>query len=225
MKKVTCNLFRFNELSEEVRKNLIEENKFELAYDVMECFNSEYEATLKAFEKLFDCEVRKWQVDYCGSNYILSDFYPIGEYCNEISAKEIKGKYLLRVLNGIYDDIFPFKNFWGKFHYDENGKCTVKERRSKVLRNYDGCPLTGVCYDAAILEPIMNFLTKPDMNLSLYDLVDECVSNFFNVWQKEYDFWCENKENCLEEEYENRHEDDWYFSDGRIFDGIIETAA
>jgi len=64
MKEVTCKLFRFNELSEEVRKELIEKNRWDLAYDVMDCRGSEYMATLEAFEKLFGINVRNWEVDY-----------------------------------------------------------------------------------------------------------------------------------------------------------------
>jgi len=225
MKEVTCKLFRFNELSEEVRKELIKKNRWDLAYNVMDCRESEYRATLEAFEKLFGINVRNWEVDYCGCRFCLEDFYPIGEYCNEISAKEIKGKYILRILNQHWNELFPFKRFWGKFQWDENGKSLTRKRYSKILRNYDGCPLTGICYDYDILEPIMEWLKNPDMKISFYDLLDNCVGKFFRAWQKEYEYWCDNEDNCLEEEFENRHEDDWFFSDGREFVGIYEDAA
>lgn len=225
MKEVKCKLYRFEELSDKVRHEIVEKKRWDVGYEAMECRNVEYRATLEKFEKLFGIDV-SYEVDYCGERHcIKSDFYPIGEYCNEISAKELYGKYVLRVLNQIYDDIFPKKRFWGKFKWDENGKSLTKTRYSKILRNYDGCPLTGVCYDVTILEPIKNFLRKPDVKISLWDLVEECLDKFFEEWYKEYEYCCDNDEFIEEELRERWFEDDLFFEDGRKFDGIYDDAA
>ena len=224
MKEVRCKLYKFEELSDKVKKELIEKNRWEVAYDVMDIQGDEYEFTLKAFENLFGIKVH-YEVDYCGCNWSVEDFYPIGEYCNEISAKELKGKYILRVINSFYNDLFPFKRYWGEFKWDENRNSLTKTRYSKILRNYEGCPLTGVIYDITILQPIMDFLKKPNMEISLMDLVRDCLSRFFDQWYKDYEYWCDNTDNCLEEELENLFENDYFFEDGRIFNGIIEDAA
>ena len=222
MKQVTCKLYKFEELSDEVREKLVEKNRFDVGYDMMDGPNDEYECTLIAFEKLFGCKVH-YEVSYCGSNWWVEDFYPIGEYCNEISAKEIKGKYVLRVINSFYDDIFPRKLYWGKFKWDENGKPLTRKRYSNITRSYEGCPLTGVCYDFAILKPIFDYLKKPNWDLSLKELVEECLRAFFYEWRKEYEYYCDNTENCIEEELSERWSNEMFFEDGKMFDGIYEV--
>lgn len=224
MKEVKCKLYKFEELSDEVRKKLVEKNQFDVGYDMMDASNEEYECTLIAFEKLFGCKVH-YEVSYCGCNWWVEDFYPIGEFCNEISAKEIKGKYVLRVINSFYDDLFPYKRYWGKFKWDENGKPLTRTRYSKITRNYDGCPLTGVCYDFAILEPIIDYLKKPNWNLSLKKLVEKCLSTFFNEWVKEYEYYCENTDDCIEEQLKERWNKELFFEDGKMFDGTFEEVA
>ena len=222
MKQVTCKLYKFEELSDEVREKLVEKNRFDVGYDMMDGPNDEYECTLIAFEKLFGCKVH-YEVSYCGSTWWVEDFYPIGKYCNEISAKEIKGKYVLRVINSFYDDIFPRKLYWGKFKWDENGKSLTRKRYSNITRSYEGCPLTGCCYDFTILQPIFDYLKKPNWDLSLKDLVNECLFAFFNEWRKEYEYYCDNTDNCIEEELSERWSNEMFFEDGKMFDGIYEV--
>lgn len=228
MKEVKIKLFEFDELSEKVRKSLIEKERWDLGDRAMECYSDERQGTLNAFEEVFGVHL-EYQVDYCeywcrlkfDDDAIFSG-YKNGEYF-EILAEEVSGKLLLRYLNSKFLDLHYPKKFWGKFKWDENGKSLTKKRCSRILWE-DCCPLTGVCYDEDILEPIREFLKKPDMNLTLKDLLEKCTDKFILGWYKEWEYCCDNEE-FLEEEFGAVHEDDLFFEDGTRFQGILEDVA
>lgn len=221
MKEFRIKLYNFDELSEEVRKELIEKNRWSIGDHAMEVYSDERRCTLKRFEEIFGISV-KYEVSYCGRNYSVyfddSIFYGYNDRADwDIPAEEVKGKLLLRFLNSKYYDLWVRKRFWGEFKWDENGKSLTKTRYSKIMRISE-CPLTGVCYDEDILDPIREFLKKPDMKKSLADLIDDCVGGFIESWYKEWEYCCDN-EDFLAEEYENLHEDDYFLADGTIFQG------
>lgn len=229
MKEVKVKLFKFEELSEEVRKKLIEKNRWELGYGAMERFSSERQDTLEKFEKVFGINVR-YEVDYC-SYFCRVDFETTvyekydseTGWMEEILPEEVSGKLLLRYLNSKFLDLHNPKRYWGEFRWDENGKSLTKKRTSRIKWE-DCCPLTGVCYDEDILEPIRNYLKKPDKSLTLKDLIEECIDTFVRLWHEEYEYCCDN-ETFLEEEFENRHENDFFYEDGTTFNGIYEDVA
>jgi hypothetical protein len=48
--------------------------------------------------------------------------------------------------------------------------------------------LTGYCADDSLIEPIIEYLKKPNMELSYAELMDNCVYNWAKMSQKDYDF-------------------------------------
>ncbi len=228
MKQVTVKLYEFSELGENVRNKLIERNRWNIGDDAMEGNSCERESTLHKFEDLFGISVN-YDVSYCGYSYSVSfdDAIYQNSYCSEkewyIEADDVKGKLLLRYLNSKYFDLTSRKCYYGKFKWNEKGESITKKRHSKILR-YSCCPLTGVCYDEDILDPIRKFLAKPNMTISLKDLIDNCVSEFILSWYHEWEYCCDN-DDFLAENFANRHEGDLFFEDGRIFNGIIEDVA
>ena len=65
------------------------------------------------------------------------------------------------------------------------------------------CPLTGVCYDYSILDPIYNFLNKPKKS-TFEDLLNDCISNLCKDIQKEYEYQLTQgaiEEHCLANDY------------------------
>lgn len=229
MKKVLCKLYRFEELSEDVQKSLIEEKRWDLGYGAMDVNSDEREQTLKEFSKVFGITV-KYRVDYCegfcrtefDDDAIYSAYDKDGEYY-EILADEVSGKLLLRYLNSKFLDLHYPKKYWGEFKWDENGKSITKKRCSRILWE-DCCPLTGVCYDEDILEPIRKYLKKPDKTITLKDLIEDCVDKFICSWHQEYEYCCDN-DDFLFEEFENKHSEDLFFEDGKKFEGIYEEVA
>ena len=220
MKQVKCNLYKFEELSEQSKKIVIDRERDKIQQWGVDAWESEHRDVLKKFEEIFDIEVRHWEVNDYSHNYRFSfdhDFY-------EMDASEVKGKYLLRFLNSIYYDVRKGKYFSCGDRW-ENGKFHYSSRYSKILWEEGNCPLTGFCYDNEILQPIWDWHKKPNWNLSLKDLVDECLENFFSQWEKEM-LYCASDDYCIQELTESSaYEDTLYFEDGTEFSGIYEDAA
>lgn len=228
MKEFKIKLYKFEELSEEVRKEIVEKKCSDVMYDVMECHNTELRDTLKKFEEIFGISVN-YEVGYYTKHYSFEFDEPIyqsgwyEDFDYEISAENVKGKLLLRYLNKKYYDIRSRKYYSTTGYYDENKKYHYKFRHSKIMWEIGNCPLTGVCYDCDILDPIWKWYENPDWNLSLHDLIDKCLENFFNDWESEYNYYGDNKDNCVEEELSERiYEDDLFLEDGTKFEGDVD---
>ena len=69
MKTINLTLFSFDELSENVQKEIIERERWNVMERCMGCYASEYKASLKSFEKLTDTEACDWNVGYSGYSF------------------------------------------------------------------------------------------------------------------------------------------------------------
>ena len=220
MKEVKIRLYKFEELSSESKAKVIERERSKIQQWCIDAWDSEHRATIKKFEEIFNVKVRDWSVSDYSHDYrfvFSNDFYGM-------DASEVTGKYLLRFLNSIYYDVRSGKYFSCGQRW-ENGKYHYSAKHSKILWEEFNCPLTGICYDNDILKPIWDWHKKPNWNLSLRDLVDECLESFFSSWEEE-NLYCGSDEYCIQELTESSvYEDVLYFEDGRKFDGIYEDAA
>jgi hypothetical protein len=220
MKEVKCKLYKFEELSEESQKKVMNRERNNIQSWGIDAWDSEHRNTLEKFANIVGIKIRDWEVSDYNHNYsfcFLSDVY-------ERDADDVKGKYLLRFLNSIYFDIRSQKSYFTGERW-ENGNYHYSHRKSNILWQENDCPLTGVCYDCDILYPIYEWHKNPDWNKSLYDLVDECLEEFFSAWEKENEY-CGSDEYVKQELTESSaYEDVLYFEDGTVFDGIYEEVA
>lgn len=220
MKEVKIRLYKFEELSSESKAKVIDRERSKIQECGIDAWDSEHRDTIKKFEEIFNVKVRDWSVSDYSHDYrfvFRNDFYGM-------DASEVTGKYLLRFLNSIYYDVRSGKYFSCGQRW-ENGKYHYSAKHSKILWEEFNCPLTGVCYDNDILKPIWDWHKKPNWNLSLRDLVDECLESFFSSWEEE-NLYFGSDEYCIQELTESSvYEDVLYFEDGRKFDGIYEDAA
>ena len=199
MKTITLQLYTFDELSEEVQKEIIERERWNIMDQCMEAYGSDYVTSLRTFEKLTNTQSCSWSVNYSGYNFNFKyNNNPIFE-CPISSGKYINEKY------------------------------TYKYRRSRIIKSVgDDCPLTGMCYDFYLLEPIIKYYktwcSYPD-NFSLTDLIEQCYDSFFKCWHEEYEYWA-NDENAIREElHNNQYEDRLYYMDGRVYSGPLDDVA
>lgn len=148
---------------------------------------------------------------------------------NDIYAEELCGKLLFRYIN---NNIMPYIT-QGRYYSSSgkyiNEKYTYKYRRSRIIKSVgDDCPLTGMCYDFYLLEPIIKYYktwcSYPD-NFSLTDLIEQCYGSFFKCWHEEYEYWA-NDENAIREElHNNQYEGRLYYMDGRVYSGPLNDVA
>lgn len=220
MKEVKCKLYKFEELSEESQKKVMDRERNNIQSWGIDAWDSEHRDTLEKFANIVGIKIRDWEVSDYNHNYsfcFLSDVY-------ERDADDVKGKYLLRFLNSIYYEIRSRK-YYSCGQRWENGKYHYSHRYSEIIWVNNNCPLTGVCYDCDILYPIYKWHKNPNWEKSLYDLVDECLEEFFSAWEKE-NAYCGSDEYVKQELTESSaYEDVLYFEDGTVFDGIYEEVA
>ena len=236
MKTITINLFEFSELSDEVRKSIVEKKCFDVMEWVMDAHNSEYEASLKAFEDATGFKARNWEVGYDKHFFRRDnpDCEVMGNDYNPIYPCACKGKLLWRWCyqfvesnrNGkYYGTLVPCE----KSNEHPNAVRHVKRYSRAIMEPITGgwCPWTGCCTDCALVEPIVDFYLnyhrgKYSEEYSLEDLIDDCLEKFFDEWESEYNAYGDNEDNCVEEELESRYEGDYFYANGKRFFGNIE---
>lgn len=237
MKTITINLYTFGELAEDVRKGIAEKKCFEVMNDVMDAHGSEYEASLKAFEKATGFGAHHWSVGYYEHRFDREDpdYAPMGTYDYPLYADDIKGRVLWRWCYRFVRD-----NRRGNYH----GKLVPCEKSKEhpvglrhVYRHSHATmepitggwtPWTGVCTDCPLVEPIVDFYLnyhrgKYGEDYSLADLIDDCLEKFFDEWESEYNAYGNNEHGCVEEDLaNNEYSDTLFLADGTPFEGDVD---
>ena len=204
MKTITTNLYLFHELNEKAQRKAWEKSSFDFSEDHAD----EYRATLAAFEKIFNVNVFRYDVGGMVFNPSF-DFDLTGD------APDGDPIRLARYLwNNCADYILKGKYYSTRGQYI-NGKYTYKSRHSKILKSFYDCPLTGVCMDYDILQPVIDCLHYKRFFNSYEELIHECLANFFHAWDAEI-------EHCHSWEYfaDAADANEWYFTeDGEFYKG------
>lgn len=222
MKEITMKLYRFEELEEEVRKRMVERERWNVMGSNMEAWSYDWQNSLSEFEKITETNAQDWQVDYCsyrfGSIRYKHDGPILGDYENGFYEHELKGKHLFRYINRY---ILPYmekrKIYWGNFKYDAQGRCMgAKKRTSRIKVAMDCYALTGYCGDYPLLKPIMDYIRewpkRPETTWE--DLLKECYNGFFEEWHNDYRYSASDEfvELRLSED-----DDERYLEDGTLF--------
>ena len=204
MKTYTIKTYLFDELSEEAKRNAYERDRHNIDG---EYYNSDFRATLEEFEKAFNIIVKNYSVESYRYTFDFRESEPTN--ADEITdplrlATFIWNNYADRIQKG------QFYSTVGRY---ENGRYTFKNRRSKITKTWDECPLTGCCFDMDILAPVIDCLTYKTQYETFDDLITDCLNRFFETWRS-----------CLEysesfDFYEGEAEaNEWeYYEDGTKF--------
>ena len=231
MKEVKVKLYKFEELSDEVKKSIVDKERWDVCHATMEGYASDYQSTLEKFAELMGIKVTSWSVDYCDYNFSFkfkSD-YAFGDCwsCFWIYNEQCTGKLLRRWLNNNFLPRALKPKLFVKYSagYDKEKHRWNKHRYSKIQRErWDNCPLTGMIYDCSVMEVVMEVLAKPiPETYSLEDLIEDCLDKFFKDWQGEYEYWASDE--GVKEQITNWYEDQLFYEDGTKFCGIYEDVA
>lgn len=234
MKTINITLYAFDELSEEVQKQIIEKERWNIMGQCMDAYSSDYRASLEKFDTLMGTEACDYSVDYCSYNfdYKISDMAicvnPI-DCDKDIYPEDLCGKLLFRYIN---NNIMPYITK-GKYYATRgkyvDGKYKYKHRRSRVILEYDdNCPLTGMCYDYYLLKPIIDYYNTwctYSEKFSLDDLIRQCYDSFFKTWHEEYKYWADDEDAIREELHNNQYEDRLYYENGYVYDRSLNEIA
>ena len=184
MKTVTRNyeVYEVNELSNEARQRAYN-NWLSNSCDYP--YWDEDSDTLDEFTRLFNLRVKKYECSAYDYTYSL-------ESLNDEEIDELSGLRLYKYLvNNFWCYLFKHKRYYHKDYFVNR-----KKRLSNIFYT-NCCVLTGVCSDEAILEPIYDFLKKPNEGTNFLSLMYECLESFFKYCReciKDY----ESEENFIE---------------------------
>lgn len=245
MKSINVDVFTFDELSDEVKAKLVEENRYEFQGDAVYMdWEDMWAPTIKKFENIFNVKLgisnnRGWAHNVCfNEEYYFDNCEFDGDPdCNgqySIRMDELSGKKLRNYIDTIFSDCMKRKYYstGGKF-VDDNGKqeYRYKKRYSKIMKEWDNCPLTGCCSDISILEPIAEYLNhkqggygwrKEDGSINkswkyytFKDLMEACADSVIKEIEASEGYY-ESDEYVLEE-LSNRSYGKHFLADGKEF--------
>ena len=155
---IETKVYHFDQLSDEAKEKARDWWREMEATDIS--WSAERRDTLDAFCKQFPVEARNWEYD--SISYHMNKVWTAGEASAEMSGKRLYG--FIRAEYG------P-RLLWERKVYRKNGK----ERKSKIIMVETSCPMTGYCQDDDMLEPIRQYLKKPDMALTYQELMGQCL--------------------------------------------------
>lgn len=202
MRQEIITIYNFDDLSPEAQRRAWDNGP-----DFSGDYGSEYIATLRAFEKIFDIDVYRYNVD---PFYRVSYSYvKAGAACDCPEGDALR---LARYMWNNYAEYIRKGKYYEKLTLN-GGKFRRVKRYSKITFKMDDCPLTGYGYDCDILQPVIDCLTYKRFFDSIDELFNECLSGFFHAWQAEIEY-CNSFEYFADMARENGWE---YYETGEMY--------
>lgn len=222
-------LYNFTELSDEAKSKARQLWIGDGAL-IASWLGDDFEPTLDEFCKICDIKAKDWEVDDWHHSFSIDYgcYAPYERMIDEdtwedVYIEDLSGKLLFRY---VCNNIIPYL-MKGKYHStsgytDEDGKYHYKSRRSRVVIDLEpekgGCPLTGMCHDCDIIEPLMKYYrnwAKYPADYTYADLMEECLESFFSAWQKEWEWRLSDE--TVDEDIESNWDEDMFLEDGRMW--------
>lgn len=207
-------LYKFDELSEESQKRVMEREMPRVSEIESEIISDEYRQTLKAFEEFANIKMKKWSVDsstfefsYRSNNEEIYVNMLTGD-C--IECDKVTGKLLFRFVNNNWIDRIMQREYIKHL----NGKA----RYCNLIKEENSCFLSDMYCDGQIADVICHYCrnwAKYPEKYSLDDLILDCLDAFFESWKKSLE-WTGSKE-CIKGFIAG--EDDLYFENGNKYCG------
>lgn len=210
MRTIEVSVYTIDELSEKAKEkahwNYIKDG---YAYT----WHDENRESLEAFAKLFPISVTDWSYDENGGDVRYS-FHD--EWHHDVDdVAHLSGPRLAAWLwNNLRGDIYKGRWYSKVFNRKTNTLTpgiTSKDRRSRITLETGGV-LTGYCIDDSLLEPIYDYMKKPDPSVTLEDLLDTCFDAWATDCAKDLEY-----ANSMEAFIETCHANDYEFeADGTM---------
>ncbi len=178
----TLTVCKFIELSQRAKENAI------ISYADTDVWSSDYEAVLDDFCKRFNVAVTNWEVGAYSPTYFRIRI-------KNMENEDLCGLRLRTwIINNFWYDLHEGKYYSTPFKQVPKSKehpagLSYKFRHSRILME-ERC-LTGFCAGYTILAAIRGFLRtgwKDEPRKTWEDIVEECVSDFFDEWKKDMEY-------------------------------------
>lgn len=167
MARVICKtVYTYEELSDSAKEKALYEGRSTLDYS----WADENKETLEAFCRIFPVKVRDWE--YGGYGRHISHYLT----CDD----DIAGLSGLRLHKYLWNN-FRSSLFKGKY-YSKAGK----SRHSRIILEAC-CVLTGYCVDDDILQPVYDFLKKPNNRTTFEDLMGDCLEAWLSSCDADFE--------------------------------------
>lgn len=151
----------------------------------------ENKAVLDAFCDIFPIKAEDW-VYGCCQNYINSSM-ETADGDTESAYYDMQGVRLLKWIVNNYGQYLYKRKYIG--HLKNREKFTPVYSRCQWENS---CILTGYCIDDDILQPLYEFIKRPDKTSSFEDILKDCLGSWVIACHKDY-------EACCSEEYFAEH--------------------
>jgi len=189
METVEIKLYKFSELSEEVKEKAINQYR-ENEYKHTPWFIDEVNQCFEKFADIFSIEWRN--IDY--EEPYRNDYH----LTFDDNILNLTGQRLATYIwNNYKSDLFKHK-YLKSFDDHKNHKrvknYTAKRTGNKYCSYYsaiqldNSCVLTGMCYDHNILDPIYEFLNKPNDRIDFETLLNDCINSLCHAVSSEIEY-------------------------------------
>lgn len=245
MKKKIITLYSFNELPEESKKKVIERYRDEISADSNSYdWEDLWSPSISKFEKIFNVKLNISDKYGWGHDIKIDDgfhyHYWGGMDRDSIELGDLSGIQLLRYIGDIFRNYCEKGKYYstgGKFEeVDGKQEYRYKKRYSKIMKEWDSCPLTGTCGDYPILLPIAQYLNLKkggygfrnedgSINRSwkyytYMDIMEACADSMIEQIEQSEEY--NSSDEHIAEMIENRYDDKEYLENGDEFDTSME---
>jgi len=214
MKTVRVKVYQFSELSEQAKENAICQYRNSERYN--QHYFDEVIESVKAVCELFNLKTgREWtdiRTSHIEDNILELKGVRLYKYIvNNYWSSLYKRKFL-----GSIGDNRVIKHRMSKTNFYDMSKGARVNSSNFIYSNiqFDNCcTLTGVCYDNDILQPIYDFLKRPNLSTTFEDLIQEIESAISRTFDNT-ETWLNSDEFIRDEIEANEYE---FKADGSRF--------
>lgn len=174
---IEVKLYQFSELSEDAQNRIIDEECERRQCDPDgDHWSGERIDSLRAFADAFGIKWGDGRGDWDIFCIPLDDWHT-----------ELTGVRLATYLWNNYGHVFSE----AKVHGDKYGR--GPKRTSRIMREETCCPFTGVCFDEDLLQPIREFLARPNTTDTFKDLCNDAARTLQRSAEAELEYYCSAK--------------------------------
>lgn len=211
---IRTKVYQFSELSEQAKQKSI--NQYRNSEQYNQHYYDEIIDSVKAVCELFNLKTgREWtdiRTSHIDDNILELKGVRLYKYIvNNYWSNLYKRKFL-----GSIGDNRVIKHRMSKTNFYDMSKGARVSSSNFIYSNVrfdNSCTLTGVCYDNDILQPIYDFLKRPDLSTTFEDLMQEIESAISKTFDNTEE-WLNSDEFIKDEIEANEYE---FKADGTRF--------